>query len=413
MRVLWFVNTPSNCPGQEHPVGGGWISSLEAELRQIGDIQLGVSFFGSGSVDFIQDGSVSYFPILRNQGKAAKLYRFFHVSGQDKRDVSSCLHVIERFRPDLIHVFGTEKVFGLLCRETSIPVLIHIQGLMGPCLNAWVPPGYCLSDYVRADGIDPVHWAMRRRALASNRHAALRERDIMRHGRFFMGRTDWDKAYVSLYAPQARYFHCEEALRPEFLAPGERRAPSAPIFLTTLSGPLYKGHDVILKTAKVLCETGHGDFEWRVFGVDGIRFAERKTGIRAADVRVRPMGRIPASRLRDELLGCTVYVHPSYIDNSPNRVCEAQVLGVPVIATNVGGVSSIVEAGKTGFLVPANDPVALARAMLDAASGVLRLPDGWEAGPRARHDPASVARRVVEIYRATVSVFGIQTGVLS
>ena len=221
----------------------------------------------------------------------------------------------------------------------------------------------------------------------------------MRHCQFFMGRTEWDRAYVSLYAPQAHYFHCEEALRLEFFAPTTRSTPKTPLFISTLSGPLYKGHDVILKTAKVLCETGHGDFEWRVFGVGDVRFAERKTGIRASDVHVRPMGNIPAERLRDELLSCTAYVHPSYIDNSPNSVCEAQVLGVPVVATNVGGVSSIVDDGKTGFLVPANDPVSLARKMVDLPSGVIRLPDDWERGLRLRNDPVRVAKRVSEVYR--------------
>ena len=56
----------------------------------------------------------------------------------------------------------------------------------------------------------------------------------------------------------------------------------------------------------------------------------------------------------------TVYVHPSYIDNSPNSICEAQLQGIPVIACNVGGVSSLIEHGKSGILVPANDPTLAA-----------------------------------------------------
>ena len=67
-----------------------------------------------------------------------------------------------------------------------------------------------------------------------------------------------------------------------------------------------------------------------------------------------------AKEIKDELLHSTVYVHPSYIDNSPNSVCEAQILGCTCISTDVGGTSSIVEEGKTGFLVPSNDPYKLA-----------------------------------------------------
>ena len=372
-------------------------------MRSRGDVQLGVSFFGSGDSDFVQNGSVSYFPVLRDRSRLAKTRRFFELAKQDERDVADCLQVVDRFHPDLVHVFGTERCFGLLCKRTPIPVVIHLQGLLVPCLNAWVPPGYRLWDYVRAGGCSPLRLALGFRALAFNRHAASRERDIMRNGRFFMGRTEWDRAYVSLYAPHARYFHCEEALRPSFFDEMARTVPETPVFVSTLSGPLYKGHDVVLKTAKVLCETGHADFEWLVFGVPDLRFAERKTGIRADDVHVRPLGTVAAERLRQELLSCTAYVHPSYIDNSPNSVCEAQVLGVPVVATNVGGVASIVEEGKTGFLVPANDPVSLARKMVDLFLGVARLPDQWQKGPRLRNDPVRVADRVLEIYRDVLS----------
>lgn len=372
-------------------------------MRSRGDVRLGVSFFGSGVSDSVQDGPVSYFPVLRGRGRLAKVRRFFELDKQDERDVSDCLRVVDRFHPDLIHVFGTERCFGLLCKRTPIPVVIHLQGLLVPYLNAWVPPGYRLWDYVRAGGCSPLRLALGFRALAFNRHAASREREILRNGRFFMGRTEWDRAYVSLYAPHARYFHCEEALRPSFFEEASRTVPETPVFVSTLSGPLYKGHDVVLKTAKVLCETGHADFEWRVFGVPDLRFAERKTGIRAEDVRVRPLGTVSAERLRQELLSCTAYVHPSYIDNSPNSVCEAQVLGVPVVATNVGGVSSIVDDGKTGFLVPANDPVSLARKMVDLSFGAVRLPDQWQEGPRLRNDPARVAKRVSEVYREILS----------
>ena len=38
------------------------------------------------------------------------------------------------------------------------------------------------------------------------------------------------------------------------------------------------------------------------------------------------------------LLDSHLYVYPSLMDNSPNALCEAQLLGVPCIATYVGGI---------------------------------------------------------------------------
>jgi glycosyltransferase involved in cell wall biosynthesis len=58
-----------------------------------------------------------------------------------------------------------------------------------------------------------------------------------------------------------------------------------------------------------------------------------------------------------------VFVLASDFDNSPNVVLEAMSCGVPVVATNVGGVAEYVTVGRGGELVPARDPSALARAL--------------------------------------------------
>lgn len=59
-----------------------------------------------------------------------------------------------------------------------------------------------------------------------------------------------------------------------------------------------------------------------------------------------------------------VCILSSYTENLPNSVLEAQASGRPVIATRVGGVPEIIDHCKHGFLVPAGDSDALARAML-------------------------------------------------
>jgi glycosyltransferase involved in cell wall biosynthesis len=59
--------------------------------------------------------------------------------------------------------------------------------------------------------------------------------------------------------------------------------------------------------------------------------------------------------------------------------------GVPVIASDVGGLPEIVETGNGGWLVPAGDPTALARAITVAASDPDRLREqGRKARERAK-----------------------------
>lgn len=81
----------------------------------------------------------------------------------------------------------------------------------------------------------------------------------------------------------------------------------------------------------------------------------RLTDIKLNEVNVSVRGVIDAKQLVDVVMSADVFVHPSYIENSPNTVCEAQVLGIPVIATNVGGVSSLITDMEDAILVPSHD----------------------------------------------------------
>jgi glycosyltransferase involved in cell wall biosynthesis len=60
------------------------------------------------------------------------------------------------------------------------------------------------------------------------------------------------------------------------------------------------------------------------------------------------------------LAGCDLFVHPSLSDAFPTVLLEAMAAGVPVVASNVGGVPEIVVPGSTGALVPAGDAERLA-----------------------------------------------------
>ena len=406
MKILWFSNTPSNYNQKSSTYnGGGWISSLETEIKKNTDIELAIGFFHPDPCFKSVQNNVTYYPIRQDLSLKGRAERFFNISAQDAKGVNLCLRVIEDFKPDLIHIFGTESCFGLLCHHTKIPVVIHLQGLMAPYLNAWVPPFYSLGDYFLSGGWSPKQIALRIRAWQFNKHAAMREKEIMRCCKHFMGRTEWDKAYCSLYAPQATYYHCDEMLRSTFYEPGTRMVPAQPRFVSTLSGPLYKGHDMVLKTARVLIESGLSDFTWDVYGIHSMRFAEKKTKIKTADVNVRCKGVASAEELKTALLNCTAYIHTSYIDNSPNSLCEAQLLGVPVIATNVGGIASIVINGETGFLAPSNDPYSMA----STAYKIMNSPQISEAigtsameASRKRHKKQHIVNSLSTIYKTVV-----------
>jgi glycosyltransferase involved in cell wall biosynthesis len=76
---------------------------------------------------------------------------------------------------------------------------------------------------------------------------------------------------------------------------------------------------------------------------------------------------LPGERgdVADIMRGLDCFVLPSLAEGISNTILEAMASGVPVVATRVGGNVELVEEGVTGRLVPAADPDALARAILD------------------------------------------------
>ena len=98
-----------------------------------------------------------------------------------------------------------------------------------------------------------------------------------------------------------------------------------------------------------------------------------------------------------------MYVHPSYIDNSPNSVCEAQILGLPVIASEVGGVPSLIEDGVDGILFPSGNAEALVEAICSLAEDAPRRASlGQRARKTAlvRHDKETIVKELLQTYAA-------------
>ncbi len=91
----------------------------------------------------------------------------------------------------------------------------------------------------------------------------------------------------------------------------------------------------------------------------------------AAEDAVQFVGEVPRSEMPGFWSSLAVAVVPSQYESFGLAALEAMACGVPVVATRVGGLPEIVEDGKSGLLVPPNDPPALA----EAVAGLLTNPD--------------------------------------
>ncbi len=102
------------------------------------------------------------------------------------------------------------------------------------------------------------------------------------------------------------------------------------------------------------------------------------------------------------LRGADLFVSPSWAESFPYVVLEAMALGLPVVATEVGGVAEAVEDGRTGLLVPPRDPEALAAAISRLISEPARADDMGERGRRRvalRFSRDHMAGAIAAVYR--------------
>jgi glycosyltransferase involved in cell wall biosynthesis len=410
MKVLWFEVTEPAAYGNGKLVIGGWQDSLEFVVRQSNDIELYIAFESKDSDEIRVIDGVTYIPIKCKYSILERFSRRFSWKIYSQKLIKECVDIVSKVNPDLIHVFGNEWPFGLVANHVSQPVVIHIQGSIVPYYNARYAPGYNLLTELIYNGL---HF---RRSLGAilnqlNWKSRLRmEKKVWNSVHNYMGRTVWDKALANVLAPGSSYFHVEEAIRPNFLQTNDiwHLSESSKIrIVSTGCSSFLKGVDVILKTAHVLKERGV-DFEWIIAGYmpKGLKdIVERKEGLRFEDNNVKILGFVNPARLQEILCNSTMYVHAAYIENSPNSICEAQLLGVPIISTMVGGISSLIKYGEEGELLPTNDPWLMADAIIRLSNDKERMFQYSQRGREhalQRHNPTNILNQLLNCYHAVL-----------
>jgi glycosyltransferase involved in cell wall biosynthesis len=181
----------------------------------------------------------------------------------------------------------------------------------------------------------------------------------------------------------------------------ERFAAGKPVLEGTVVGNVarlaeQKGHRTLLDAVPVVLAR-HPDVRFAIAGDGELReeLEERAQQFREHVVILGNRSDVP-----DLLASFDVFAYPSRFEGLCLAVLEAQAAGVPVVATPVGGIRETVVDGETGYLVPVDDPHALAARI----SHVLEHPDeaktiAAEARRRAAaFSAASMVERTLALY---------------
>jgi glycosyltransferase involved in cell wall biosynthesis len=406
MKVLWISNIVF--PEAEILLkretrfnsSGGWLLGLANSLSQVPEIKLTV---------------VTVSKIVTNITKLeGKLITYYILPHKNYSQYWSQIKKEEA--PNIVHIHGTECPWGKSYVDEcgAKNVVVSIQGLLSACSKFF----YCglkKSDILANITLGSILFGGTFASYRRFKKESKREIELLKQVSHIVGRTCWDKAHSWAINPDAKYHFCNEVLRTEFYD-GSRwqyeNCTKHSVFLSQAGYPI-KGLHQFLK-AMPLVLRHYPDTQIRIAGRDITKrdtlrnkrlFSEYSNYIcklikkYSLEDHICFTGPLDANEMKKEYLKTNVFICPSIIENSPNSLGEAQLLGVPCISSYVGGVPDMIPCDSYGTMYRFEEIEMLAKMICDVFSKREFLnQEEMIRGAAKRHDPIKNTQILVDIY---------------
>lgn len=428
MKVLWlYHHIPeillSEFSDANWICGTGWVDGLLMELKGSGKFELGIIFPASTEDRDGKKESIRYYSYNEKTKSTARQEKFEKV--------------IFDFQPDVIHIWGSEaensRDMIITCEKMKIldRIVLNLQGLLFIYFfhyRADIPGkyfyGFTLRDIIKADNLYMQQRKFRKRG--SEEISSLKKVCNV------IGRTDWDFACAKLINPNINYYFCNENLRACFYHGvwEYEKCRKKSIFMSQATYPI-KGLHYVLRAMKLI-RHHFPDTVLRIAGSDYVRLdagmkAHLKEGSYARYIRklimsnglqdsVTFLGRLNAEEMKQEYLNANVFVSPSTVENESNSLSEAKMLGCPVVASFVGGVTNRISHGYDGYAYQHDAVYMLAHYICEIfrdTENASRM--GMNARKQAMivNDRKTNAERMIQIYTKISETEGKEKGVMA
>lgn len=402
MKVLWITNTlfPDVCKELEldTPVVGGWMyAGAKSMLAENNSVKLAVAALYSGS-DFkvMNINSITYYLL------------------PTKNSQKHWISIRDEFLPDIVHIHGSEYPHGLAFVEAcgANGVVVSIQGLVSvyeryylggiplKTLNSMIT----LRDRIRFDSVFSQQKNMKIRGA--------KEIKLIEKVQHIVGRTQWDKTHAWAINPIIKYHFCNETLRESFYKYEWtlNSCKKHTIFLSQAHYPI-KGLQQMIKALPLILRdfpntkvyVAGNDFmkgkRWRLNGfAKYIASLMEEFGI---EDEIIFTGLLTEEEMCKQYLKSHVFVCPSSIENSPNSIGESQLLGVPCVASFVGGTPDMITHAESGLLYRFEEVEMLANAVCEIFSNTILAEKLSRKGKEIallRHDRKLNSNKLYSIY---------------
>lgn len=414
-KILWAVNLiPAELAEQLHiqtEVLGGWVESMVGQLRKNENIEIGIA---------CKCGSKQNFKEEVNQVTYYSLGYDMKTSLEDVHN--RCLDIINDYQPDLIQIEGTEflhaKAMLEAGKQSGIPVVVSMQGILNGQYQyqcGQLP----IEDMMFSCSITNIFaaWILHLRKRMWFRPRMKPEREIIEGADYILGRTTWDRAHTYSINPSAKYFSCNRILRTPFyeakwdINQMERHS----IYVGNGYFALKGLHYVIMALPQLIRE--YPDVKVYVAGYKPYEAKDTRSIIKKGyaaylkklikDLEVEDhiifTGPLKAKEVAEKLAHVHAYVLSSAIENSPNTLGEAMMVGTPCVASYVGGVPDMATDGEEALFYRNDDSALLAwniKRIFDDDDLALRLSQNGMVRAAKTHDEKDNAQKLINAYRA-------------
>ena len=416
MRILWIVNTILPYPAKQLNMTkssfGGWINGLANALKEKNEIELGIATVYNGKeIKKYYDGMITYYLI---PGAPALKY--------DKNIEKYWKEINQEFKPDLVHLHGTEYAHGLAFMNAcpQVKKITSIQGLTYRCADVF----WGNIDYKLINKNITIRDVLRHDTLYSQKkkfeQRGKNEIEIIKKSDAILGRTTWDYANTRAININERYYCSNETLRESFYKHewNISNIEEHTLFCSQAGYPI-KGFHYLVQAMAILKQE-FKDIKLYVTGYNIMNNNTIKSKILRSgyakyisnlikkynlEENIVFTGILTEEEMVKRLLKSHVFVLPSTIENSSNSLGEAMLLGMPCVATNTGGTMDILEHKKEGFLYPYTEPAMCAEFISKIfKNDVLGIEMGKAARKTAlqRHNPEKNVTKILEIYKDVI-----------
>lgn len=379
MRVLWVCNRclPVVAAHLNMDAGNkeGWLAGLSERIlaEKNDELTLGVCFpTGKEMADWKGEYEVTAYGFYEDAA---------HPEKYDERLEIRMQEIVDDFKPDMVHIFGTEFPHTLAMVKAfhnPAKTLIGIQGLCFVYADAYleglpdeVIKRSTLRDILKKDSILDQQKKFYRRGSYEQKALALTGN--------VTGRTDWDRHYTKECNSKVNYYFMNETLRSNFYEDcwNYKACEKHSVFVSQGDYPIKGLHFLLRAMKDVLeeypdtkvyvagnCITGDDSFKKKMKIASYGKYLRELIEKNNLHENIVFLGNLNAAQMKERYLLSNVFVSPSTMENSPNSVGEAMILGVPVISSRVGGVHNLLEEGKEGILYEAQNVQALSNAII-------------------------------------------------